>query len=272
MRIISVGVPVDELLANPDADKGLQTSVEFCGGTHLQRTGHIGDFVIVTEEAIAKGIRRIVALTGPEAKEALDRAENYRLRVAKINEKKNGEYVYKILLGELNAVFEELARATIPVWQKEKMQNELTSIKKELEKKDKENKAEKAQKVLVEAKTLVEQHPDLKIRIYQFDAGNNAKALDAAIKQIKSQSPNSAVMLFSVDEDEDKLLVLSSVPEEDVGKGLKANEWIQQLSSVINGKGGGKELAAQATGTNIKGVVEAMEIAKKFAELKLNGA
>jgi len=33
----------------------------------LKRSGHIGDFVISTEEAIAKGIRRIVALTGPEA-------------------------------------------------------------------------------------------------------------------------------------------------------------------------------------------------------------
>ena len=35
--------------------------------SHLKRSGHIGDFVISTEEAIAKGIRRIVALTGPEA-------------------------------------------------------------------------------------------------------------------------------------------------------------------------------------------------------------
>ena len=34
---------------------------------HLQRTGHMGDFVLVTEEAIAKGIRRIVAMTGHEA-------------------------------------------------------------------------------------------------------------------------------------------------------------------------------------------------------------
>jgi len=37
--------------------------------------GHIGDFVISSEEAIAKGIRRIVALTGPEATKALKRNE-----------------------------------------------------------------------------------------------------------------------------------------------------------------------------------------------------
>ena len=45
--------------------------MEFCGGTHLRRAGHIEHMVIASEEAIAKGIRRIVALTGPEAKKAL---------------------------------------------------------------------------------------------------------------------------------------------------------------------------------------------------------
>jgi len=43
------------------------TDVEFSSFRHLHRAGHIGGFVIASEEAIAKGIRRIVALTGPEA-------------------------------------------------------------------------------------------------------------------------------------------------------------------------------------------------------------
>jgi alanyl-tRNA synthetase len=41
--------------------------VEFCGGTHLKTSRHVDRLVIVTEEAIAKGIRRVVAVTGPEA-------------------------------------------------------------------------------------------------------------------------------------------------------------------------------------------------------------
>lgn len=40
--------------------------------SHVLRSGHIGDFVISVEEAIAKGIRRIVALTGPEATKVLE--------------------------------------------------------------------------------------------------------------------------------------------------------------------------------------------------------
>lgn len=67
VRIVSIGIPVEKLEADPNSPAGASTSIEFCGGTHLQRAGHIGDFVIASEEAIAKGIRRIVALTGPEA-------------------------------------------------------------------------------------------------------------------------------------------------------------------------------------------------------------
>lgn len=67
VRIVSIGIPVEKLEADPNSPAGTKTSIEFCGGTHLQRAGHIGDFVIASEEAIAKGIRRIVALTGPEA-------------------------------------------------------------------------------------------------------------------------------------------------------------------------------------------------------------
>ncbi|MEE6526968.1 hypothetical protein FKM82_027945, partial [Ascaphus truei] len=68
VRLVSVGVPVDIALA-PGSQAALQTSVELCCGTHLVRTGTIEDIVIVSERPLAKGISRLIAITGEQAKQ-----------------------------------------------------------------------------------------------------------------------------------------------------------------------------------------------------------
>lgn len=67
VRVISVGQPVDTLLSNPANDEWASYSVEFCGGTHLTNTAQAESFVVVEETAIAKGIRRVSAVTGEVA-------------------------------------------------------------------------------------------------------------------------------------------------------------------------------------------------------------
>ena len=94
VRVVSVGVPVGKMTQDPSSGQALENPVEFCGGrsaqwtqwsgsdttiwfilfsslhrffSHVLQAGHIGHFIIVTEEAVSKGIRRIVALTGEEA-------------------------------------------------------------------------------------------------------------------------------------------------------------------------------------------------------------
>jgi alanyl-tRNA synthetase len=52
--------------------------------------------------------------------------------------------------------------------------------------------------------------------------------------------------------------------------GLKANEWVGKVSTIIGGKGGGKDLNAQAVGSNVAALQEAMQVAKEFAKMKLN--
>lgn len=75
--------------------------------------------------------------------------------------------------------------------------------------------------------------------------------------------------------------LLSSVPslstrltcppplQEVASRGLKASEWVQELCPLLDGKGGGKDMSAQATGKNPQGLQEALQVADRFARMKL---
>lgn len=63
VRVVSVGVAVEELLADPSKASHADSSTEFCGGTHVATTGEAQSFVLLQEEGIAKGIRRITGAT-----------------------------------------------------------------------------------------------------------------------------------------------------------------------------------------------------------------
>ena len=54
VRVVSIGKPIDELLANPEEPSNRQYSIEFCGGTHLEHTGEARAFALLSEEGIAK--------------------------------------------------------------------------------------------------------------------------------------------------------------------------------------------------------------------------
>ncbi|KFM80149.1 Alanine--tRNA ligase, cytoplasmic, partial [Stegodyphus mimosarum] len=148
------------------------------------------------------------------------------------------------------------------------MRTNLKNLKKQLDDLDRANKAAIVQTVTEEAKQMFQgDAKDVPFIVHEFKAGSNAKALDAALKQVKQFSPNTAAMFFT--RDNEKVLCMSSVPVNATSKGLKANEWVQQVSQTIGGKGGGKPESAQATGTNAAALPEAINLAKKFAEMKL---
>lgn len=270
VRVVSIGVPVEELEKNPTGAASLNTSVEFCGGTHLHRSGHIGDFVISSEEAIAKGIRRIVALTGPEATKALKKAELLdrelgKLRTALDSATNNNKEVVKKIV-ELT---EDVSRAVIPYWKKEEMRNNLKFLKKQLDDKERSDKAAIAGKVVEEAKALASANNSAPVLVESLNALSNTKALDSALKQVAKQSPNTAAMFFSTDPDTGKIFCLCAVPKNAVNKGLKANEWVSCVSDLMQGKGGGKAESAQASGSNVSCLNKAKELATQFAHNKL---
>uniref|UniRef100_A0A646QDK8 Alanine--tRNA ligase n=1 Tax=Hemiscolopendra marginata TaxID=943146 RepID=A0A646QDK8_9MYRI len=273
VRVVSIGIPVEDLVGDPLGPGGSVTSVEFCGGTHLLRSGHIGDFIISSEEAIAKGIRRIVALTGPEATKALKKADLLQngLNALKTVIKTEGNNLsLRILNKKITDFDDEISHAVIPYWKKDEFRKELKEMKKVLDDRDRSHKALILQQVVEQTKQLIEEKSKEQIFVHEFKAGSNAKALDGALKQVKALAPEMAAMFFSVDLDNGKIICLSNVPKVLVQKGLKANEWVNHVSTLIKGKGGGKEESAQATGVNVDAIDEVLKMAAEFANLKLS--
>lgn len=272
VRVISFGIPIEELEKNPEGPAGVETSVEFCGGTHLQYSGHIGDFVISSEEAIAKGVRRIVALTGPEAQKALKKTELFENELKKlksvIDADKSGQDS-KIYVKKIVDLTDDISQAIIPYVKKDEMRNSLNNLKKTLDDKDRALKASVAVNVVEKAKELCLASPNIPIMVQRLEAFNNTKALDAALKQVRTLSPETSAMFISVDPDSKKIFCLSAVTKSAVEKGLKANEWVQHVSNAMGGKGGGKPESAQASGPNFEKADDVLELAKQFATTKL---
>jgi len=270
VRVVSIGVPVDDLIANPTGPKALQTSVEFCGGTHLHRSGHIGDFVIASEEAIAKGIRRIVALTGPEATKALNRTKALQKRLSELEVNlKNSNVSDKDIGKAIAELTNDISHTTMSAYKKDEMRNSLKAIKKSLADKEQKEKQAMAAKVIKSAMELVSDKQNCPLLVAELNASSNTRALDSALKNVRGQSPDTAAMFFSIDYESNKIFCLCSVPKAAIDKGLKANEWVASVSSLMQGKGGGKAENAQASGTNVAAKDDIILRARQFAEQKL---
>jgi len=271
VRVVSIGVPVDTMTADPTGPAGTRTSVEFCGGTHLRRAGHIGPFVISTEEAIAKGIRRVVALTGPEAVKALNKAKLLENELAKVTNIINeGKLTQKEMVKKITDLSDDISAAQISYWKKDEMRNALKALKKKIDDKDRERKAAVLTEVVDLSKSILTQNPNMPFFVYEFNAFAQNKALDGCLKQVKALSPATPAMFFSADEDTGKVLCMAQVPKDIISsKGLNAKEWCDQVKEIIDGKGGGKPENAQASGTKPQALKEAMNVAIKYAETKL---
>uniref|UniRef100_A0AC35TRG4 Alanine--tRNA ligase n=1 Tax=Rhabditophanes sp. KR3021 TaxID=114890 RepID=A0AC35TRG4_9BILA len=275
VRVVSVGVKVEELLKNPDHEQGLNTTIEFCGGTHLKNVSHIGHLVISQEEAIAKGIRRITALTGPEAEKAIHRADRIEVRV---NDLKKAVESNKSLASDLlkfkeastqaNELVSEINSMVLPYWRKDVIRTNAKSVQKTLDDYSKAAANAVTKKYETEAKELLKTiGADTHFVVHIFSPGATSKALTAALAQLKKPA---AAMAFSVNEEIGKVQVACKVDKDLVAKGFKAQDWIGEVCKIVDGKGGGKDVQAQATGNDISNISGAVELAEKFAGVSLN--
>ena len=196
-------------------------STELCGGTHVRRAGDIGLFHIVSESGVAAGIRRIEALTGQGALDAISRNEAVLRELA------------ALLRGSRDELGDKL-RETLERMRAQ--EREIRSLKEKLASGQGGDLASGAIDVFG---TKV-----IAARVEGADGGS----LRSAVDQLKSRLGSAIIVLAAV-ESPTKVVLVAGVTPDRVGS-IKAGELIGAVAAQIGGKGGGRPDFAQAGGNN----------------------
>ncbi len=214
-------------------------SKELCGGTHVQRTGDIGGFIIVSDESVASGIRRIEAMVGQSAIEYI---EDIQTMVAKA-------------IRTLNADNLSLAERA----------EQIVAHGKEL---TKENERLKEKIVALESARVAETAFEVKgVKVVSAKVDNYApKELRIASDELKNRLKSCIIVLGSVVDG--KVALIASVSDDLKGR-VKAGDLIKGVAAFVDGKGGGKPDMAQAGGSNPAGLDKALASVKGFVEERL---
>jgi len=268
VRIVSIGPAVEDLLADPDNDLWHSRSIEFCGGTHLTRTAEAGAFAIVTETGVAKGIRRIEALTGGPAHDAFVHANTLAGSI-EAAARLDDDRLEPVVRGLTNQV----EQATIPLPRKHELKQALADLQERVKKAKKARAKILARQAVERAKTIAAE-ADSEVIVETLDVAGDRGALQQALQTILGNAPGAAVMLLSAGDDPDNpsVAVIAGAPEAAVERGLRAGDWVRHVCEILGGKGGGKPTQAQGGGKDVEKLNEAIEKAREFAHRTLSGS
>ncbi|WP_312669368.1 alanine--tRNA ligase, partial [Stutzerimonas nitrititolerans] len=211
-------------------------SVELCGGTHVKRTGDIGLFKITSEGGVAAGVRRIEAVTGEQALNYLNGAEE-QLKEAAALIKGNREN----LLDKLSGVLER---------------------NRQLEKELEQLKAKAASATGSDLAGSAIEVGGVRTLAARVD-GLDGKALLALVDQLKNKLGSAVILLGGVLDD--KVVLVAGVTQDLTGK-FKAGELMKQAAAMVGGKGGGRPDMAQGGGSEPQKLDDALALTRGFVE------
>jgi len=258
VRVVSIGAAVNDLTSNPSHEAWKDLSIEFCGGTHLPSTGLAKRFVIVSEEAVSKGIRRITALTGHKAEQAIFEGQEL-LEQANALENAPAESLSK----QLEELTQSMKQATLGYLDRRALQSKLAALQDKLKQLKKAQGSKLQQLAIEQVQALAESLPAGDSPIVVQLEGVDANALRSAMDTFTKLRPDSPILLSSVFEE--KVALNAAVPKAWIAKGLKAGNWIKATAKIVGGGGGGKPDSAQAGGKDPSKLDEALETARTIA-------
>ncbi|SFC83167.1 alanyl-tRNA synthetase [Algibacter lectus] len=209
-------------------------SIELCGGTHVKNTGDIWHFKIVSEGAVAAGIRRIEAITNDAVKDFY--SENNRTF-----------FEMKDLLNN----------AKEPVKALQNLQDENNNLKKQIEGLLKD----KAKNIKGELRSELAEINGIQFLAKKLDL--DAGGLKDVAFDLGSQFDN-LFLLFATEQNGKALLSCYISKELVASKGLNAGKVVRELGKHIQGGGGGQPFFATAGGKNPDGITKALDGAKAY--------
>ena len=212
------------------------SSMELCGGTHVQNTNDIWHFIITSEGAVASGIRRIEAITGDSAKEYfIDKTESFTTLQKVLNNAKDPLKVVEALQEENNNLQKQIQSLL-----KDKAKNLKGKLKGELEE--------------IQGVNFLAKKIDL-----------DANGMKDLAFEMGGEINNLFLLLGS--EHEGKALLTCYISKDLVAeKDLNAGKVVRELGKYIQGGGGGQAFFATAGGKKPDGIDEALSIAKQYVK------
>ena len=205
VRVVSVGVPVEDLIADPKKEAWANLSIEFCGGTHVLKTGEIKELVILEESGIAKGIRRVIAVTGQEAYDVQRVANEFSSRLDTLEKLAFGPQKEN----DAKRTQVDLNNLTISALTKSRFRDRMAKISKSIL--DEQKAAAKAeQKKVLDSVTKYFEDESKKFLVQKVDYSSNvSKTISDVVKTIsgpKSALKDRSLYLFAASPEEGKVV------------------------------------------------------------------
>jgi len=255
VRVVAVSpTPIAKILENPQDLQWQDYSVEFCGGTHLKNTQDAKAFVLLQEEGIAKGIRRITGITIDDALNAKKLGDEMESKVAaagKLDGAELEEMIKKLTV--------ELSNISVSAPLKIRVRKTLATYGKKVVAWKKKEAANKTQAIVSQLINTAEQTKGNKF-VIRADFGAEGKVAKAIQTAYGKKVKDKAFLLVSADESANRYMVVCFAP-----KGMKdinCKEWAAAATDGTGGKGGGKKDSAQYSVSGLESIDSVMEKAK----------